>query len=65
MRPIGVMFSLRLYRIYNMPLNLDALRILVENLNVGICVLDQDNKIVVFNRKVAEQLQQDADRIDN
>ncbi len=46
-----------------MSLNLDTLRLLVENLNVGICVLDKDDKIVVFNRKVADQLQQDENRI--
>lgn len=45
--------------------NLDTLRLLVENLNVGVCVLDKDDKIVIFNRKVAEQLQQEEDRINS
>ncbi|KXH76985.1 MAG: hypothetical protein AM326_06005 [Candidatus Thorarchaeota archaeon SMTZ-45] len=48
-----------------MAFNLDTLRLLVENLNVGICVLDQDDRIVIFNRKVAEQLQQEEDRINS
>lgn len=54
MRPIGTM-----------TLDFDLMRRLVEDLRVGICVLDKDDKIVVFNRKVAEQLQQDKDRIES
>lgn len=48
-----------------MTLDFDLMRRLVEDLRVGICVLDKDDKIVVFNRKVAEQLQQDKDRIES
>jgi len=48
-----------------MILDFDTLRLLVENLNVGICVLDKNDQIVVFNRKVAEQLQQEESRIDS
>jgi PAS domain S-box-containing protein len=48
-----------------MAVNFDMLAHLVENLNVGICVLDKANKIVVFNRKVAEQLQQEENRINS
>jgi len=48
-----------------MTLDFDMMRRLVEDLNVGVCVLDKDDKIVVFNRKVAEQLQQDMDRINS
>ncbi len=46
-----------------MPVNLETLKLLLENLNVGICVLDKDNRIIIFNRKVAEQLQQEEDRV--
>ena len=48
-----------------MTLDYDVLALLVENLNVGICVLNQNNEIVVFNRKVAEQLQQEENRINS
>ena len=48
-----------------MTLDFDVMRRLVEDLNVGVCVLDKDDKIVVFNRKVAEQLQQDESRVDS
>ena len=48
-----------------MTLDFDLMRRLVEDLRVGICVLDKDDKIVVFNRKAAEQLQQDKDRIES
>jgi DUF438 domain-containing protein len=48
-----------------MTLDFDTLRRLVEDLNVGICVLDKDDRIVIFNRKVAEQLQQDVDRVNS
>jgi DUF438 domain-containing protein len=48
-----------------MTINFDALRLLVENLNVGVCMLDKNDKIVVFNRKVAEQLQQEENRINS
>ncbi|MHA2321903.1 MAG: PAS domain-containing protein, partial [Candidatus Thorarchaeota archaeon] len=41
------------------------MRRLVEDLRVGICVLDKDDKIVVFNQKLAEQLQQEENRIDS
>ena len=46
-----------------MSIDFGTLRRLVEDLNVGICVLDKDDRIVIFNRKVAEQLQQDVDRV--
>jgi PAS domain S-box-containing protein len=46
-----------------MPFNLETLKLLLENLNVGICMLDKDNRIIIFNRKVAEQLQQEEDRV--
>lgn len=42
-----------------MSLDFDLMQRLVEDLNVGICVLDKTDKIVVFNRKAGEQLQQD------
>ncbi len=42
-----------------MTLDFDLMRRLVEDLNVGICVLDINNQIVVFNQKAGEQLQQD------
>lgn len=48
-----------------MTLDFDLMRRLVEDLRVGICVLDKDDKIVVFNRKAAEQLQQDEDRVES
>ena len=48
-----------------MTLDFDLMRRLVEDLHVGVCVLDKDDKIVVFNRKVAEQLQQDVDRMNS
>jgi len=48
---------------YDMSLDFETLKLLLENLNVGICVLDQDDRIVIFNRKVAEQLQQEEDRV--
>jgi PAS domain S-box-containing protein len=48
-----------------MTLDFDLMRRLVENLRVGICVLDRDDKIVVFNRKVAEQLKQEETRVDS
>jgi DUF438 domain-containing protein len=48
-----------------MNLNFDTMRRLVEDLNVGICVLDKEDRIVIFNRKVAEQLQQDVDRVNS
>jgi len=42
-----------------MTLDFELMQQLVENLNVGICVLNKDDHIVVFNRKVGEQLQQE------
>ena len=42
-----------------MTLDFELMQRLVENLNVGICVLNKDDNIVVFNRKVGEQLQQE------
>ena len=48
-----------------MTLDFDLMQRLVEDLRVGVCVLDKDDKIVVFNQKVAEQLQQDADRMNS
>jgi DUF438 domain-containing protein len=48
-----------------MTLDFELMRRLVENLNVGICVLDRDDKIVIFNRKVSEQLQQDENRMNS
>ncbi|MFW9810605.1 MAG: PAS domain-containing protein [Candidatus Thorarchaeota archaeon] len=42
-----------------MTLDLLLMQRLVDDLNVGICVLDKNNNIVVFNRKAGEQLQQD------
>ena len=48
-----------------MTLDIDTMRRLVEDLNVGICVLDKDDRIVIFNPKVAEQLQQDVDRVNS
>lgn len=63
--PLWVRFSFRLQLAFDMPFNLDALRLLVENLNVGICVLDTEDRIVIFNRKVAKQLQQDEDRVNS
>jgi DUF438 domain-containing protein len=48
-----------------MTLDIDTMRRLVEDLNVGICVLDKDDRIVIFNPKVAEQLQQDMDRVNS
>ncbi len=42
-----------------MSLDFELMRRLVEDLNVGICVLDRNDNIVVFNRKAGEQLQQD------
>ncbi len=46
-----------------MHFNLETLKLLLENLNVGICVLDHHDRIIIFNRKVAEQLQQEEDRV--
>jgi PAS domain S-box-containing protein len=42
-----------------MNLDLKQMKHLVENLNVGIVVLNNDNQIVLFNRKAGEYLQQD------
>lgn len=42
-----------------MNLNLELLQQLIENLNVGIVVLNKDNQIILFNRKAGEFLQQD------
>ncbi|MHA2045323.1 MAG: PAS domain-containing protein [Candidatus Thorarchaeota archaeon] len=52
-------FSHGLIHSENMTLDFDMMQRLVEDLNVGICVLDKDEKIVVFNRKAGEQLKQD------
>ena len=42
-----------------MNLDFKLMQRLVDDLNVGICVLDKNDQIVVFNRKAGEQLQQD------
>ena len=42
-----------------MTLDFNLMQRLVEDLNVGICVLDREDRIVVFNRKAGEQLQED------
>jgi PAS domain S-box-containing protein len=42
-----------------MSITLELMQQLVENLNIGIVVLDKDNQIVVFNQKAGEFLQQD------
>ncbi|MGY5864613.1 MAG: PAS domain-containing protein [Candidatus Thorarchaeota archaeon] len=42
-----------------MTLDFKLMQRLVDDLNVGICVLDKNDQIVVFNRKAGEQLQQD------
>lgn len=38
---------------------LEVLRLLAENLNVGIVVVNPENKIVLFNRLAGEMLQQE------
>lgn len=49
-----------------MTLDFDLMQRLVADLNVGICVLDKNDQIVVFNRKAGEQLQQDhKSRVDS
>ncbi|MHA1484865.1 MAG: PAS domain-containing protein, partial [Candidatus Thorarchaeota archaeon] len=42
-----------------MKLPLEILEGIVDTLNVGLVVLDKDDKIVLFNRKAGEMLQQD------
>ena len=42
-----------------MSLSLELMQQLVQNLNVGIVILNKDNQIIVFNRKAGEFLQQD------
>jgi PAS domain S-box-containing protein len=39
---------------------LELMQQLIENLNVGIVVLNKDNQILIFNKKAGEFLQQDA-----
>jgi PAS domain S-box-containing protein len=42
-------------------LTIENLQQVVETLEVGVVVIDQDNNIVVFNRKAGEMLQQDPE----
>jgi DUF438 domain-containing protein len=42
-----------------MMIDLETVMYVVENLNIGIVVIDNDEKIILFNRVAGEMLQQD------
>ena len=44
-----------------MELPMETLETIVDTLNVGLVVLDKDDKIVLFNKKAGEILQQDPE----
>jgi DUF438 domain-containing protein len=44
-----------------MTIHLDALKLVVDDLNTGIVVIDNDDKIILFNRLAGEMLQQEPE----
>jgi PAS domain S-box-containing protein len=44
-----------------MSLDLELMKHLIENLNIGIVVLNKENQIILFNRKAGEYFQQDCE----
>jgi PAS domain S-box-containing protein len=42
-----------------MSTDLEIMKHIIENLNVGIVVLNEENQIILFNQKAGEYLQQD------